>query len=109
MIKHKLNQCLSIALLGLVISSSTQVLAKDVATEQHVVSEARNNYDQAKADYGATTVMVNDQKKRVAQDQVILKERKNKQPKAKAKLVKAQALLNKRQKELNNAWNKGGH
>lgn len=109
MIKHKLNLHLSIALLGLVLLYSAQVLAKDVATEQFVVTEARNNYDQAKADYDASTVMVNDQKKRVAQDQAILKERKNKQTKAKAKLVKAQALLNKRQKELNNAWNKGGH
>lgn len=109
MIKRKLNQCLSIALLGLVSLTSTLLLAKDVTTEQYVASEARNNYDQAKADYDASTIMVNDQKKRVAQDQVILKERQNKQTKAKAKLVKAQALLNKRQNELNNAWNKGGH
>ncbi len=109
MINHKLNQCLSIALLGLVSLSSTLVLARDVATEQYVVTAAQKDYDNAKADYDAATVMVNDQKKRVAQDQVILKERQNKQTKAKAKLVKAQALLNKRQNELNNAWNKGGH
>lgn len=109
MIKHKLNQCLSIALFSLISLSSTLVLARDVATEQYIVTAAQKDFDHAKADYDASTVMVNDQKKRVAQDQVILKERQNKQTKAKAKLVKAQALLNKSQNELNNAWNKGGH
>jgi septal ring factor EnvC (AmiA/AmiB activator) len=109
MIKHKLNQCLSIALLGFISLSSTLVLARDVATEQYVVTAAQKDYDNAKADYDATTVMVNDQKNRIAQDQAILKEREKKQAEAKAKLVKAQALLDKRQKELNDAWNKGGH
>lgn len=109
MIKHKLIQCLPIVLLGLISFSSTLVVARDVATEQYAASEARNNYDQAKADYDATTVMVSDQKKRIAQDQAILKERQNKQAMVKSQLVKAQALLNKRQSELNNAWNKGGH
>lgn len=109
MIKHKLSQCLSIALFSLISLSSTLVLARDVATEQFVVTAAQKDYDNAKSDYDAATVMVNDHKKRIAQDQVILKERQNKQLAAKAKLVKAQALLNKRQNELNNAWNKGGH
>ena len=109
MIERKLNQCLSIALLGLVSLPSTLLLAKDVTSEQYVASKARNSYDQAKAGYDASTVIVNDQKKRIAQDQVILKERQNKQTKDKAKLFKPQALLNKRQKELNNAWNIGGH
>jgi hypothetical protein len=85
------------------------VMARNFFNEQYVVTAAQKNYDLAKADYDASTVMVNDQKKRITQDQAILKERQKKQAMAKAQLVKAQALLNKRQKELNDAWDKGDH
>jgi len=94
-------------LLGLITTQTA--LARDVSNEQYVVTAAQKNYDNAKAAYDASTVMVNDQKQRVAQDQAILKERQKEQAAAKAQLAKAQALLEKRQKELNSAWNKGGH
>lgn len=91
------------------LGASQTTLARDVSNEQYVVTAAQKNYDNAKAAYDASSVMVNDQKQRVAQDQAILKERQIEQATAKAQLTKAQALLEKRQRELNNAWNRGGH
>lgn len=108
MINRKLKQFLPILLLCL-MASSLPAFARDVSNEQYVVTEAQKEYDNAKADYDTTSVMVNDQKRRVEQDQLLLKEREMTQAAAKAKLVKAQALLENRQKELNQAWNKGGH
>lgn len=91
-----------------VLTSTHIALARDVSNEQYVVTAAQKNYDHAKAAYDASTVMVNDQKQRVAQDQAILKDRQKEQAVAKAQLTKAQALLEKRKKELHSAWNKGG-
>lgn len=91
------------------LGAAQTTLARDVSNEQYVVTAAQKNYDNAKAAYDASTVMVSDQKQRIAQDQAILKERQKEQAVAKAQLIKAQALLEKRQKELNSAWNRGGH
>ncbi|OIR02803.1 hypothetical protein GALL_150110 [mine drainage metagenome] len=107
MINRRLKLLLSILLLNVIFLSS--VLARDVSNEQYMVTEAQKDYDKAKADYDETTVMANDQKRRVEQDQALLKEREKAQATAKAQLTKAQGLLDKRQKELNQAWNKGGH
>ncbi|MGZ8982470.1 MAG: hypothetical protein ACXW11_00780 [Methylotenera sp.] len=105
MINNKPKQLLALLLLGLI--SSAPVLARDVSNEQYAVTTVQKEYDQAKADYDAATVLVNDQKRRVAQDQALLNELQKKQAAAEAKLVKTTASLDKRKAELNSAWNKG--
>lgn len=107
MIKTKYHQILSLLFMSLLLPVSVQ--ARDVSNEQYVVTEAKKSYDQAKSNYDAATVLVNEQKQRIAQDQAVLKEKQKKQAAAKIKLAKAQALLDKRQKELNAAWDNGGH
>lgn len=91
------------------ITLSSPVMAQDVSTEQYVFTTAQKDYELAKADYDAATVMVTEQEQRIAQDEAILKERLTKQATAKQNLEKAQELLDKRQQELNRAWNKERH
>lgn len=106
MINIKYPQILSALFMSLLLSVTVQ--ARDVSNEQYVVTEAKKNYDNAKSNYDAATVLVNEQKQRIAQDQAALKEKQKKQAAAKTKMIKAQALLDKRQKELNAAWDNGG-
>lgn len=94
-------------LLALLIS--VPVLANELTDRQYSVTEAQKIYDLEKTRYEDATVLVNEQKQRIAEDQALLKEREKKQAAAKAGMVKAKAKLDSENRQLNKAWGKGNH
>ena len=88
----------------LCLMTSIPVLAKDVALEQASVTAARQDYDQAKTAYDDVSYAVNLQESRIKDEQARLKELQDEQAANKVKLTNAKALLEKKQKQLDRAW-----
>ena len=88
---------------------SLPVLANELTDRQFSVTEAQKKYDLEKTRYDDATVLVNEQKQRVAADQALLEERQKKQAAAKASMDKAKAQLELENKRLKKIWNKGNH
>ena len=79
--------------------------AKDVALEQASVSDARNEYENANANYESITNAIQIQEKNLAEGQARLKKLQSEQVEAEIKRADAKAQLEKKQKELERAWN----
>ena len=78
-------------LLSLLIS--IPVVANELADKQYSVTEALKKYNLEKTRYDDATVLVNEQKQRVAADQALLDERQKRQDAAKVSMDKAKAQL----------------
>ena len=104
--KHTLRLLCSL-LLALLIS--VPALSNELTDRQYSVTEAQKIYDLEKTRYEDATVLVNEQKQRIAEDQALLKEREKKQAAAKAGMVKAKAKLDSENRQLKKAWGKGNH
>lgn len=89
----------------LCLTTSTPVLAKDVALEQASVTAARQEYEKAQTAYDDVSYAVNLQESRIKDEQARLKELQDEQAANKVKLTNAKALLEKKQKMLDRAWN----
>lgn len=107
MINSKLQALVCIFVLGLTISIN--VLARDVANEQYMVTLAQKSYDNAKAELDNATLTLQKQEKVLAQEQLLLKKEQDKQATATLKMSKAKEQLEKQQKALEQAWNKDSH
>lgn len=81
------------------------ILAKEVALEQASVTEARREYDNANAEYESITNAIQIQEKNLAEGEARLKKLQNAQADANLKRAKTKAQLEKKQKELERAWN----
>lgn len=84
---------------------STPALAKDVALEQASVTAARQDYDKAKTAYDDISYAVSTQVGRIKDEHARLKELQDQQAAAKVKLANSKAVLEKKQKQLDRAWN----
>jgi len=84
-------------------------LANELTDRQYSVTEAQKRYDLAKTRYEDATVLVNEQKQRVAEEQALLEARQKKQAAAKAGMVKAKAKLDSETLQLKKTWDKGNH
>lgn len=93
---------LTLLLLGLGLAST--VSARDITMEQTSASAARNEMENAQADYDEVTQRISDQEKRIAQDQAFLKEQQEKQAAAKIRLENAKIELDKKLQVLDKAW-----
>ncbi|NOU26228.1 MAG: hypothetical protein HOO90_11950 [Methylotenera sp.] len=98
-----IKKFLTLILLGLMLS--LPAWAKDVALEQASVSDARRDYENANADYESITNAIQIQEKNLAEGQARLKKLQSEQAEAEIKRADAKAQLEKKQKELERAWN----
>ena len=95
---------LILPLLLLSFSFTLPAVARDISMEQTSASAARNEMENAQADYDEATQRISDQEKRVAQDQALLKEQQEKQAAAKIRLENAKVDLDKKLQVLDKAW-----
>lgn len=95
---------LILPLLLLSLSFTLPATARDITMEQTSASAARNEMENAQADYDEATQRISDQEKRVAQDQALLKEQQEKQAAAKIRLKNAKVELDKKLQVLDKAW-----
>jgi septal ring factor EnvC (AmiA/AmiB activator) len=95
---------LILPLLLLSFSFTLPAVARDISMEQTSASAARNEMENAQADYNEATQRISDQEKRVAQDQALLKEQQEKQAAAKIRLENAKVDLDKKLQVLDKAW-----
>lgn len=94
-------------LLGSLISLPT--LANELTDRQYSVTEAQKRYDLEKTRYEDATVLVDEQKQRVVEEQALLEVRQKKQATAKARMVKAKAKLDSETRQLKEIWDKSHH
>lgn len=90
--------------MGLLLS--LPAIADELTDRQYSVTQAQKKYDLERARYDAATVLVNEQQQRVAEDQALLKDRRNKQSAAKAAMAKAKANLDSENRQLQQVWSK---
>ena len=100
--------CLSLVLF-LGASISLPLLANELTDRQYSVTAAQKIYDLEKTRYEDATVLVNEQKQRIAEDQAVLKARQKKQAAAKAAMLKAKAKLDAENRQLKQIWNSSRH
>lgn len=81
-------------------------LANELTDRQYSVTEAQKIYDLQKTRYEDATLLVNEQKQRVAEEQALLEVRQKKQAAAKASMVKAKAKLDAETRQLKEIWDK---
>ena len=104
----KSTRCLLLSLLfGLLTSLPT--LANELTDRQYSVTEAQKRYDLQKTRYEDATLLVNEQKQRVAEERALLEVRQKKQAAAKASMVKAKAKLDAETRKLKEIWDKSHH
>ncbi|MDX1914153.1 MAG: hypothetical protein SFU55_01105 [Methylophilus sp.] len=84
--------------------SATSAFAKDIVIEQHNASEARSEYNNAKANYESITQQIANQEKRITEEQAKLKNLQEQQIAAKNHLEQAQVDLDAKVKILEEAW-----
>lgn len=105
--KTRLKQCNFKKMFILILCGFTlpmPTLARDVAMEQFSVTVARKDYETAKTRNEDLSAKINDQEKRVQQEQARLKELQLQQSLATEKLAATKAELEKKQKALERAW-----
>lgn len=83
---------------------ATPVQAEDPVTEQYNMAVVRKEYDAAQAELDAAKELVQQQEKRVAQEQARLKELQKKQSSANARLARIRPKFEQQQKALDKAW-----
>jgi septal ring factor EnvC (AmiA/AmiB activator) len=103
-IMNTIKPKLILPLLLLSLSFTLPATARDISMEQTSASDARNEMENAQADYDEATQRISNQEKRVAQDQALLKEQQEKQAAAKIRLENAKVELDKKLQVLNKAW-----
>jgi multidrug efflux pump subunit AcrA (membrane-fusion protein) len=104
----KSTWCLLWSLLfGLLIALPT--LANELTDRQYSVTEAQKRYDLEKTRYEDATLLVNEQKQRVVEEQALLEARQKMQAAAKASMVKAKAKLDAETRQLKETWDKSHH
>jgi uncharacterized protein YlxW (UPF0749 family) len=103
-IMNTIKPKLILPLLLLSLSFTLPATARDISMEQTSASDARNEMENAQADYDEATQRISNLEKRVAQDQALLKEQQEKQAAAKIRLENAKVELDKKLQVLNKAW-----
>lgn len=101
---NTIKPTLILPLLLLSLSFTLPAVARDISMEQTSASAARNEMENAQADYDEVTQRISDQEKRIAQDQALLKKQQEKQAAAKIRLENAKIELDKRLQDLDKAW-----
>lgn len=84
-------------------------LANELTDRQYSVTEAQKRYDLQKTRYEDATLLVNEQKQRVAEEQALLEARQKMQAAAKVSMVKAKAKLDAETRQLKETWDKSHH
>lgn len=102
MIIRKYTRLLFFTIFILMLPAS--LFARDLAIEQFSVSAARKDYDQAQVRYEDLSRKINEQEKRLTQEQARLKELQLEQMSAKEKLSTSKIDLDKKLKALETAW-----
>lgn len=80
------------------------LLARNISAEQNAASQAQDDYNKARADYGSVSKQVEAQEKFVAEQQARLATLKEKQATALAAREKAKANMEAKEKILNEVW-----
>jgi biopolymer transport protein ExbB/TolQ len=101
-----LNTKTSLAFFLIIISSfySSASQARDINVEQHNASEARDQYNKAKANYENTSKQITTLEQNIAEQQAKLNELKNKQLNEKTNLDESKLDLDNKTEILNKAW-----
>ena len=104
MFQQSFKQFIPFLFIGLSIAISSNASARDIGVEQRATSAARNEYNQAKSDAANNTQNISAQEKRVAGEQIRLKQLQGNQTATNARLEKAKADLEAKEKVLEQVW-----
>ena len=104
MSQQSFKQFIPFLLIALSVAISSTALARDIGVEQRAASAARDEYNQAKSDAADNVQKISAQEKRVADEQVRLKQLQDNQTAANARLEKAKADLEAKEKALEQVW-----
>ena len=104
MFQQSFKQFIPFLLIGLSVAISSNALARDIGVEQRAASTARDEYNQAKSDAADNLQKISAQEKRVADEQVRLKQLQDNHTATNARLEKAKADLEEKEKVLEQVW-----
>ena len=104
MFQQTFKQFIPFLFIGLSVTISSNVLARDIGVEQRATAAARDEYNQAKSDAADNAQKISAQEKRVADEHARLTQLQDNQTATNARLEKAKADLDAKEKVLEKAW-----